>query len=98
MPHNFIFLSTHFIIAKCKLFYHQTCSKTSIASIGYSNSLFATLNSRDALKNRDDSHPMAVHISVDGPDSQPRFFRHNKVRRILKLGYGTGGSSSELFV
>ncbi|KAH8115394.1 hypothetical protein DFH11DRAFT_1507892 [Phellopilus nigrolimitatus] len=65
MPHNFLFLSLHFFIAKC-----------------YINSLLASLNSRDALKDRDDSHPMAVHISMDSPTSQPRFFRHQVVRPV----------------
>ncbi|KAL5532061.1 hypothetical protein ACEPAF_5625 [Sanghuangporus sanghuang] len=60
MPHNFVFLSLHFIIAKC-----------------YINSLLATLNSRDTLNKRDESHPMAVHISVEGPDAQPRFLKHH---------------------
>ncbi|KAL5483127.1 hypothetical protein ACEPAI_8356 [Sanghuangporus weigelae] len=60
MPHNFLFLSLHFFIAKC-----------------YINSLLATLNSRDTLKKRDESHPMAVHISVEGPDAQPRFLKHH---------------------
>ncbi|EJD07970.1 uncharacterized protein FOMMEDRAFT_101388 [Fomitiporia mediterranea MF3/22] len=67
MPNNFLFLSLHFIIAKC-----------------YVNSLLATLNSRDALKRRDDSHPMAVHISVDGPNSQPRFYKHQIVRLSME--------------
>ncbi|KAI5120287.1 hypothetical protein M0805_005344 [Coniferiporia weirii] len=59
LPHNFLFLSVHFFIAKC-----------------YINSLLATLNSRDALRERDDSHPMALHISVEPPSNQPPFLRN----------------------
>ncbi|THH04858.1 hypothetical protein EW145_g5217 [Phellinidium pouzarii] len=63
---------------------------------GYFNSLLATLNSRDALRDRDESHPMAVHISVESPTSQPRFRRHQS--RYLstsnsKENYCTGGGS-----
>jgi len=57
MPHNFLFLSLHFIIAKC-----------------YVNSLLSTLNSRDALRDREESSfPMGVHVAVEaGTKSQPR--------------------------
>jgi len=62
MPNNFLFLSLHFIVAKC-----------------YINSLLATLNSRDALRDKNEL-PMAVHITVDGPTSQPRYSRRQVSR------------------
>lgn len=71
MPHNFLFLSLHFIIAKC-----------------YVNSLLSTLNSRDALRDhREDTVPMAVHISVEGGSQQPRLFR-----RQLSTGHSVTSS------
>ncbi|EJD07968.1 uncharacterized protein FOMMEDRAFT_150579 [Fomitiporia mediterranea MF3/22] len=63
MPHNFLFISLHFVIAKT-----------------YINSVLATLNSRDALKKRDDSNLIAVQISVEG-HSQPHFRRYNPNNR-----------------
>ena len=48
--------------------------------LGYINSLLATLNSRDALREKNESLPMAVHITVDGPSAQPRLFRRQVVR------------------
>ncbi|EJD07966.1 uncharacterized protein FOMMEDRAFT_25189 [Fomitiporia mediterranea MF3/22] len=63
MPHSLLFLSLHFIIAKC-----------------YVNSLLATLNSRDALKKREDTGPVAVQISVEG-HSQPHFRSYRPSRK-----------------
>ncbi|KLO06657.1 hypothetical protein SCHPADRAFT_837763 [Schizopora paradoxa] len=67
MPHNFLFLSLHFIIAKC-----------------YVNSLLSSLNSRDALRDREEngSFPMQVHVAVDtGTQSHPRIMlRRQQVR------------------
>ena len=52
--------------------------------LAYLNSLLATLNSRDALKKRDGSEPVAYQISVEG-HSQPRFRRYT-VSTFLPMG------------
>ena len=79
MPHNFIFLSLHFIIAKCESHLSTVDILLTVKSAGYINSLLTTLNSRDVIKRRNDSNGMPIHISVDGPESTPRFRRQTGV-------------------